>query len=404
MVSRRRPADMIREFLRLESAGGILLVLATIIAMLLANSPLWSAYNGFLNIPLAIQIDQLKIAKPLLLWINDGLMAIFFFLVGLEIKRELKIGELSSFAQAALPGIAAVGGMLVPALIYVAVNAGEPAGLSGWAIPAATDIAFALAVVSLLGDRVPASLKVLLLAIAIFDDLGAIIIIALFYTGNLSGTALLLTLLPLAGLVMLNLRGVTSPAPYVLLGIVLWVMVLKSGIHATLAGVFTALAVPLVKPEESDETLLESLEHGLHPWVAYGILPLFAFANAGVSLEGIGLGSFLAPVTLGIALGLLVGKQIGIFGALWLAIKAGLAPMPRETSWAQLYAVSLVAGIGFTMSLFIGSLAFAPGEYDAQVRLGVLTGSVLSAICGYLVLRQATATTIVAPEGIKRTR
>jgi NhaA family Na+:H+ antiporter len=380
---------MAREFLRMESAGGILLVIATVFAMVLANSPFWSAYNGFLNVPLAIQLDQLKIAKPLLLWINDGLMAIFFFLVGLEIKREFKVGELSSMAQAALPGIAAIGGMAVPALIYLAINLGEPVGLNGWAIPAATDIAFAVAVVSLLGERAPAALKVLLLAIAIFDDLGAIVIIAMFYTGNLSELALALTLLPIAGLAILNWRGVTSAAPYVLLGIVLWVMVLKSGIHATLAGVVTAIAIPLARPEDSEE----SLEHGLHPWVAYAILPLFAFANAGVSLEGIGAGSFLAPVALGIALGLFIGKQVGIFGALWLAIRFGVAPMPRGTSWAQLYAISLVAGIGFTMSLFIGTLAFEPGVYDAQVRLGVLTGSLASAICGYLLLRQATPAT-----------
>jgi NhaA family Na+:H+ antiporter len=379
---------MIREFLRLESAGGILLMIATVLALILANSPLGPLYDGFLQTPVAIQFGALKIAKPLLLWINDGLMAVFFFLVGLEIKREFKIGELSSLSQIALPGIAAIGGMAVPALIYIALNTSTPETLNGWAIPAATDIAFALAVLSLLGNRVPASLKILLLAIAIFDDLGAILIIAFFYTANLSPAILLLTILPIAGLVILNLRGVTSTVPYVLLGIVLWVMVLKSGVHATLAGVVTALAIPLAKAEDSDHTVLEELEHVLHPWVAYGILPLFAFANAGVSFAGMGLSSLTEPVMLGIALGLFFGKQIGVFGSLWLAVALRLAPMPANANWAQLYGVAAVAGIGFTMSLFIGSLAFATNAYDAQIKLGVLVGSIASALTGYLILRQ----------------
>jgi Na+:H+ antiporter, NhaA family len=385
-----RPYDAIREFLRMASAGGILLVIATLFAMLCANSALGGIYNSFLQTPVVIQVGALKLAKPLYLWINDGLMAIFFFLVGLEIKREFKVGELSSLSQIALPGIAAVGGMVLPALIYLGINAGSPETLHGWAIPSATDIAFALAVLSLLGNRVPASLNILLLAIAIFDDLGAILIIAFFYTGHLSSTALLLTIIPIAGLVLLNLRGVTSITPYALLGVMLWVMVLKSGVHATLAGVVTALAVPLIRPAQSDETLLEHVEHGLHPYVAYAILPLFAFANAGVSFEGMGLGSLMEPVALGIALGLFVGKQLGIFASLWLAVKAGLAPMPTATSWPQLYGVSLVAGIGFTMSLFIGSLAFSTNEFDAQVRLGVLVGSLASAVLGYALLRYSS--------------
>jgi NhaA family Na+:H+ antiporter len=385
-----RPYDAIREFLRMASAGGILLVIATLFAMLCANSALGGIYNSFLQTPVVIQVGALKLAKPLYLWINDGLMAIFFFLVGLEIKREFKVGELSSLSQIALPGIAAVGGMVLPALIYLGINAGSPETLHGWAIPSATDIAFALAVLSLLGNRVPASLNILLLAIAIFDDLGAILIIAFFYTGHLSSTALLLTIIPIAGLVLLNLKGVTSITPYALLGVMLWVMVLKSGVHATLAGVVTALAVPLIRPAQSDETLLEHVEHGLHPYVAYAILPLFAFANAGVSFEGMGLGSLMEPVALGIALGLFVGKQLGIFASLWLAVKAGLAPMPTATSWPQLYGVSLVAGIGFTMSLFIGSLAFSTNEFDAQVRLGVLVGSLASAVLGYALLRYSS--------------
>lgn len=386
MISRARPSSMIREFLRLESAGGILLVIATVFALILANSPLGGVYNAFLQTPVAIKFGALEIAKPLLLWINDGLMAVFFFLVGLEIKREFKIGELSSVSKVALPGIGAIGGMILPALIYVALNAGTPETLNGWAIPAATDIAFALAVLSLLGNRVPTSLKVLLLAIAIFDDLGAILIIAFFYTAELSQTVLLLTVIPIAGLIALNMRGVKSTAPYVLLGIVLWVMVLKSGIHATLAGVITALAIPLAKADHSEHSVLEELEHVLHPWVAYGILPLFAFANSGVSFAGMGLSSLTEPVMLGIAVGLFLGKQIGIFGFLWLTIKLKLAQMPPMTNWLQLYGVAAVAGIGFTMSLFIGSLAFSTSAYDAQIRLGVLVGSISSALLGYLIL------------------
>jgi NhaA family Na+:H+ antiporter len=389
MIVPGRPYEMIREFLRLESAGGILLVIATVFALLCANSALGPFYAGFLQTPVAIQVGALKIAKPLILWVNDGLMAIFFFLVGLEIKREFKTGELSSVSQVTLPGLAACGGMAVPALVYMAINAATPQTLSGWAIPAATDIAFALAVLSLLGGRVPSALKVLLLAIAIFDDLGAILIIAFFYTADLSQTALLLALVPIAGLILLNAAGVTLTMPYALLGIMLWVLVLKSGVHATLAGVITAFAVPLAQGRHSQHSVLEDLEEALHPWVAYGILPLFAFANAGVSFAGIGMHSFRDPVMLGIALGLFLGKQIGIFGVLWLAIRSGLTPMPRETTWLQLYGVAVLSGIGFTMSLFIGSLAFPVGTFDAPVRLGVLTGSILSALCGYILLRFA---------------
>jgi NhaA family Na+:H+ antiporter len=377
MIVPGRPYEMIREFLRLESAGGILLVIATVFALLCANSALGPFYAGFLQTPVAIQVGALKIAKPLILWVNDGLMAIFFFLVGLEIKREFKTGELSSVSQVTLPGLAACGGMAVPALVYMAINAATPQTLSGWAIPAATDIAFALAVLSLLGGRVPSALKVLLLAIAIFDDLGAILIIAFFYTADLSQTALLLALVPIAGLILLNAAGVTLTMPYALLGIMLWVLVLKSGVHATLAGVITAFAVPLAQGRHSQHSVLEDLEEALHPWVAYGILPLFAFANAGVSFAGIGMHSFRDPVMLGIALGLFLGKQIGIFGVLWLAIRSGLTPMPRETTWLQLYGVAVLSGIGFTMSLFIGSLAFPVGTFDAPVRLGVLTGPIL---------------------------
>ena len=389
MIPKSNPRDMIREFLKLESAGGILLVIATIFALVLANSPLGAIYDSILQTPVAIQFGALEIAKPLLLWINDGLMAVFFFLVGLEIKREFKVGELSSASKVALPGIGAIGGMIVPALVYIALNIDNTEALNGWAIPAATDIAFALAVLSLLGNRAPAALKILLLAVAIFDDLGAILIIAFFYTSDLSPTILLMTILPIGGLIVLNLRGVTSVTPYVLVGLVLWVMVLKSGVHATLAGVVTALAIPLIKPKNSDHTVLEDLEHALHPWVAYGILPIFAFANAGVSFAGMGLASLAEPVMLGIALGLFFGKQIGIFGFLWLTIKLKIAEMPPRTNWVQLYGVSAIAGIGFTMSLFIGSLAFSTNVYDAQIRLGVLLGSLASATVGYLLLYMA---------------
>jgi Na+:H+ antiporter, NhaA family len=397
MSQSARYTAMVRDFLAMETAGGALLVAATIAALLLANSPLGPIYDAFLSTPVAVKIGAFEIAKPLLLWINDGLMAVFFFLVGLEIKREFRVGELSSAAQIALPGIAAIGGVAVPALVYLAFNQGIASNADGWAIPAATDIAFALAVLSLLGDRVPLSLKVLLLAVAIFDDLGAIVIIALFFTSQLSTLNLLLAVLPIAGLIALNLRRVTKTAPYVVLGVILWALVLKSGVHATLAGVVIAFTIPLEKREGSDHTVLEDLEHGLHRWVAFGILPLFAFANSGVSFVGMGFASFLDPIMLGIAAGLFVGKQIGIFGLLWLTIVSRIAPMPAGTNWLHLYGVSILGGIGFTMSLFIGSLAFETGDFDAPIRLGVLVGSLASAAVGYFVLRIACAPQYSAP-------
>ena len=388
---KRQYTDMMREFLALETAGGILLVTATIFAMGLANSDFASTYTAFLDIPVAIKFGTVEIAKPLLLWINDGLMAVFFFLIGLEIKREFLAGELSSFSQIALPGIGAIGGVVLPALIYIYVNQGSPENLSGWAIPAATDIAFALAVLSLLGDRVPVALKILLLAIAIFDDLGAILIIAFFYTDQLSVNILLLALLPCAGLAWLSWKDITRTGPYIVLGIILWVLVLKSGVHATLAGVVTAFAIPMTSREGASKGLLVELEHGLHPWVAYGILPIFAFANAGVTFAGVGLASFIEPVKLGISLGLFFGKQFGIFLMLWLAIVLGISKMPKNVNWGMLYGVSVLAGIGFTMSLFIGSLAFEHSSFAAPIRLGVLTGSMLSAIVGLGILHFACA-------------
>ncbi len=376
-----------REFLKLEAAGGILLIIAAALALILSNSPLGPLYVTFFDTPVAIQVGKLVIAKPLLLWVNDGMMAVFFFLVGLEIKREFLEGELSSPSRMAIPLIGAVGGMVVPAAIYVAINYDNAANLNGWAIPAATDIAFALGILALLGSRAPLSLKVLLTAIAIIDDLGAIIIIALFYTEQLSMEALYAAAVAVAGLCLINWFKVARLAPYVLLGIALWVCVLKSGVHATLAGVITALAIPLKSGDGSGHSLLKDLEHTLHPWVAFGILPIFAFANAGVSFDGIGLDSFIEPVKLGISMGLFVGKQIGIFGLLYLAIRLGIGPMPEGTNWFQVYGMSMLCGIGFTMSLFIGSLAFEHSDFDASIRLGVLTGSILSAVIGYGLIR-----------------
>ncbi len=380
------PLSAVREFFRMEASGGILLVLASAVALIVANSGWQTHYEELLKTYATIRIGDLDIHKPLILWINDGLMAIFFFLVGLEIKRELLEGELSSLSQAALPAIAAVGGMVVPAAIYAGINFAHPELLKGWAIPAATDIAFALGVLGLLGDRVPVSMKVLLTAVAVFDDLGAIVIIALFYTDQLSLMALAWAAAALVALFVLNVAGVKKTAPYILLGIILWVCVLKSGVHATLAGVALALAIPMSGRDPDQPSPLKTLEHGIHPWVAYAVLPIFAFANAGVSFAGIGWKSFIEPVTLGISAGLFIGKQIGIFGMIWLTVRAGLARMPDRANWQQVYGMSLLCGIGFTMSLFIGGLAWEHAHFDAPVRLGVITGSLLSAAAGSLVL------------------
>ena len=373
-------------FFHHEAAGGLVLVVAALVALLASNSPLAWLYDGFLHTPVGVRVGPLALDKSLLHWINDGLMAIFFFLVGLEIKREVLRGELSSFGQAALPIVAAVGGMVVPAVIYVAINTGDPAALRGWAIPTATDIAFAVGVLALLGPRIPASLKIFLLALAIIDDLGAIIIIALFYTDNLSLLSLSLAAAGIVVLAALNARGVTRLAPYLLTGLFIWVCVLKSGVHATLAGVAVALAIPLTSTSEDEPSLLEQLEESLHPWVAFAVLPLFAFANAGVSLQGLSLDNLLEPIPLGIAAGLFAGKAIGIFGATWIAVMGGLAAKPDGATWLQILGVAMLGGIGFTMSLFIGMLAFPDPAQAASLRLGVLTGSLLSAVAGYLIL------------------
>ena len=383
------PLTQFRAFMKMEASGGLVLVCAAGVALLVANSPLGSYYLSFLTIPGSVQVGALEVSKPLLLWVNDLWMAIFFFLVGLEIKREVLEGQLSTRANLMLPAVAAIGGMAAPALIYVAINWQDPVNLNGWAIPAATDIAFALGVLALLGSRAPTSLKVLLTAIAILDDLGAIIVIAMFYTSNLSMLSLGLAAVVGLGLVALNLMRVTHVAAYLILGAILWLCVLKSGVHATLAGVFTALTIPLKVRDEDGHSLLKHLEHKLHPWVAFLILPTFAFANAGVSFEGMGFRSLLEPVTLGIILGLVVGKQIGVFLPLWLTIKSGLAPMPTNANYMQLYGMSLLCGIGFTMSLFIGGLAFELSDFEAPVRLGVLSGSLICAIVGYSMIRFA---------------
>ncbi len=378
---------MIQEFLKLETSAGLLLVATAVIAVLAANSPLAALYDGLLQLPVAVRLGAFEIAKPLLLWINDGLMAVFFLLIGLEIKRELREGELSSRQQAMLPAIGALGGLVLPAVIYVLLNFSDQAALRGWAIPTATDIAFALGVASLLGPRVPAPLKIFLLVLAIIDDLGAIIVIALFYMSELSYFSLVLAGIGAAALVGLNLCEVRRLAPYMLIGIAVWVCVLKSGIHATLAGVVVGLCVPLKRTPDAEESPLELLEHSLHPWVTYAIMPTFAFANAGVPFAGISLSSFLTPIPLGITLGLFLGKQVGVFGASWLAIRLGLSRLPGGVGWRSLYGVALLTGIGFTMSLFIGSLAFEDPAYAAPMRLGVFAGSILSALAGFWLLR-----------------
>lgn len=381
----------IRALTHHEAAGGVLLMLAAALALILDNSPLNWLYDSLLSTPVVVQIGALSIDKPLLLWINDGLMAVFFFLVGLEIKRELLEGRLSTWQEASLPAIAAAGGMIVPAAIYIALNGSDPEALRGWAIPAATDIAFALGVLALLGKRVPVALKVFLLALAILDDLGAIVIIAAFYTADISLVSLAIGIIGAAILLAMNLKGVTRVAPYMIVGVIMWVCVLKSGVHATLAGVIIALAIPL-RVVRNKETLppLVRLEAALHPFVAFGVMPIFAFANAGVSLSGFALSDMLAPIPLGIALGLFVGKQIGVFGFAWAGERLGFCKLPTGVSWLQIYAVSILAGIGFTMSLFIGTLAFVDPEHAKAVRLGVLFGSTVSAVTGYLLLRWAT--------------
>ncbi len=378
-----------KQFLRLESAGGILLMIAALSAIILANTPLERYYQLFISTPVAVQIGQLSIAKPLLLWINDGLMAVFFFLVGLELKRELLEGELSDKRNIILPGIGAIGGMLVPALVYLYFNQNDNIASKGWAIPAATDIAFALGILSLLGSRVPISIKIFLTSLAIFDDIGAIIIIAVFYTANISVTALIIVSLCIPVLYLFNKMDITSKSPYILIGLIMWVATLKSGVHATLAGVVLAMFIPLRSKKEPNISPLKSMEHDLHSVVAFFVLPVFAFANAGINLSGIGLEQVTHPVPMGIALGLFLGKQIGIFGLCWLFIQLKIAKLPAGMNFFSLYGTAALCGVGFTMSLFIGSLAFEETGVDLlfDERLGIIIGSLASGILGFLVLK-----------------
>ena len=380
----RRPLSLLREFLDSEASGGLLLMGAAAAALIVANSALAPAYHGALH----AYLGPMSVGH----WINDGLMAVFFLLVGLEIKREMLDGQLASWGRRTLPGIAALGGMAVPALIYVGFAHGDPEALRGWAVPAATDIAFALGVISLLGQRVPASLKIFLAALAILDDLGAVVIIAIFYTDSLSLLALGADGVILVLLFLLNRAGTRQLWPYLLLGALLWFFMLQSGVHATLAGVLLALCIPLRhRPGGADDTAnspLHRLEHGLTRWVNFLILPIFGFANAGVSFVGMSPEALLGPVSLGVGLGLFIGKQIGVFGGAWLAVKLGVAERPAGATWPQIYGTALLCGIGFTMSLFIGLLAFPthPEMQDA-VKIGVLGGSVVSALCGAALLR-----------------
>ncbi|GAB4197309.1 MAG: Na+/H+ antiporter NhaA [Wenzhouxiangellaceae bacterium] len=378
--------NLLRDFFRLEAAAGIVLMAAAAAALIIANSPLAANYEQLLNLRIAVIAGELSLDKPLLLWINDGLMAVFFLLIGLELKREVVEGQLASRDQLILPLFAALGGLAAPAILYWLVNRDNGPALNGWAIPTATDIAFALGVVSLLGSRVPLSLKMFLTAIAIVDDLAAIIIIALFYTSDVDPHMLLAAAVGIVALAALNRLRVMRTAAYLLIGLLIWTLVLKSGVHATLAGVITALFIPLRR--DDDTSPARRLEHQLHPWVAYLILPLFAFANAGVNLGGLSWTQLMEGVPLGIILGLVIGKQSGVFLCAWIAIRSRLAQLPAGVNWRQMYGISVITGIGFTMSLFIGSLAFEHGDFDYQnsVRLGVLCASLVCAVWGYAVL------------------
>ncbi len=381
---------IINGFIKKESSAGVLLIIVTILALLLQNSMLSEFYNSFLHTHVEIRFGDLQIAKPLLLWVNDGLMAIFFFLIGLEVKREIMEGHLSSLSKISLPAISALGGMVVPALVFIAFNRGESFAMNGWAIPTATDIAFALGILSLLGSRVPTSLKIFLMALAIIDDLGAIVIIAIFYTSELSTISILIASISLIILFIMNRFGVIRRTAYILVGIVLWISVLKSGVHATLAGVALAFMIPLNSIDKKGKkfSMLKEMEQGLHYWVAFMILPLFAFVNAGVDLKDISIDEMFTTVPMGIMLGLFIGKQVGVFGFSWIAIKLGWAKLPNSSSWLQLYGVSVLTGIGFTMSLFVDSLAYNDTQiYHFADKLAILIGSFLSGLVGYLILR-----------------
>ncbi|WP_217520253.1 Na+/H+ antiporter NhaA [Vibrio metschnikovii] len=385
---------MIRSFFKTEAAGGVLLVMAAIAAMLIANSPVNELYQHALH--------AYVFGMSLSHWVNDGLMAIFFLLIGLEVKRELIEGSLKSKEQALFPAIAALGGMLAPALVYTWFNSADPTASQGWAIPAATDIAFALGIMALLGNRVPVSLKAFLLALAIIDDLGVIIIIALFYTSELSSFALVMGLLTAGGLYLLNRYKVTSLVPYLILGAILWFAVLQSGIHATLAGVMIGFAIPLKGKQATSPSPLKRLEHWLHPWSTFAILPLFAFVNAGISLEGISLAGLTSTLPVGVALGLFVGKPLGIFTFSWISVKLGMTKLPEGIDTRHIFAVSVLCGIGFTMSIFISSLAFGHAHLilDNYARLGILIGSTAAALAGYIMLRATLPKKVLLDEPI----
>ena len=377
-------------FISSESGGGILLMMTAALALVLANTPLRTYYDLIITTPVHIRVGPLEIAKPLLLWVNDGLMASFFFLVGLELKRELLIGELSDKSKVILPALGALGGMLVPSLIYIAVNFQDPVAMRGWAIPAATDIAFALGILSLLGSRVPISLKILLTSLAIFDDIGAIVIIAFFYTESISLAALAVVGVCLCFLFLMNRKGQETISMYIFIGSIMWVALLKSGVHATLAGVILAMFIPMHSRKDPDHSPLKEIEHDLHSAIAFFVLPIFAFCNSGINLSNSTLEFFTHGVPVGIALGLFFGKQAGIFTFIWLGIKLKISTMPKGMTWGSLYGMATLCGIGFTMSLFIGSLAFDQTStlmvFDE--RLGIVVGSLMSGIVGTLILKK----------------
>jgi NhaA family Na+:H+ antiporter len=383
--------SIIAQFLKLESASGIILFVMALAALILCNSPYADVYQHLWQITMAIHVGSYSLSEPLLFWVNEGLMTLFFLMVGLELKREFLEGELASIKQVILPAIAAAGGMLVPALIYCAINYQNPETIVGWAVPVATDIAFALGVLSLFGRRVPLGLKLFLMALAIFDDVGAIVIIAFSHTGSLSYVSFGLAISAIILLFLMNKLGVRRLTPYLLVGFMLWLCVLKSGVHATVAGVILAFVIPLRRTDEGESSPSRRLEHILHPWAAYFVMPLFAFANAGLSFEGLSLRIAFDQIALGTITGLLLGKQIGVFFFSWLAIRLGWAELPENTSWFELYAVAILCGIGFTMSLFLGTLAFEGSNpiYLVEVRVGVLLGSLLSGVIGALMLQMA---------------
>lgn len=381
---------LIRQFIQLESSGGIVLFVAALFAFIIDNTSLAPYYNAIFNTPLQFLAGSFEVKKTLLGLTNDGFMTVFFLLVGLEIKREIVSGELNSISKALLPAIAAIGGMIVPAAFYIAINFHDPVAFKGWAIPTATDTAFSLAVLTLLGSRIPVGLKIFLMALAIFDDIGAIIIMAVFYSSGIAWQLLFFSTLLFLVLILLNYYNIQNIKLYLLVGFLIWVCMLKSGVHATLTGIILAFTIPMTHGGDAEQSPLRILEDRLHPWVAFGVLPLFAFANAGVSFTGITWHHFFTPISAGITLGLLLGKQCGIWGATMLAVKSGLSEMPKGITGLGLYGMSLTAGIGFTMSLFIGTLAFhSAGPYAALIRLGVISGSLVSGFLGYLVLRLA---------------